>query len=332
MADEEYLTDYPDLDKLFEKLRSEPDSLVFAPLADACRKVGRLEEALEICTNGIAHHPDYASGHVVLGKCFYDIGDQDRALDSFQTVLSLDENNLVALKYLGTILAEQGRETAAMEHFKHILALDPENTEIRSKLENLQERQDTIGRTQAKEEEGVIHLGAVPDEDFEGKVISLSDEEETSDEFATLTLAEIYSSQGYREKAIKIYEEILRRRPDNKLAKQKLAELDPEHYQLEPPEEVEEDPGEIAMEELAEQGSGIETGEGEVETGEASSKEPVDISSPPDEKEPDAAEDTSSREEAAAEPARKEADDHYKPIEEKSSLQQFRKWIERMNQ
>ena len=38
-----------ELDDLFERYRATPKGHVFAPLADACRKAGMLEEALEIC-------------------------------------------------------------------------------------------------------------------------------------------------------------------------------------------------------------------------------------------------------------------------------------------
>ena len=82
------------LDDLFEKFRQAPGSFVFVPLADACRKMGRLDEALEICEKGVARNPSYASGHVVKGKCLYDRGDFDTACETFERVLDLDDNNL----------------------------------------------------------------------------------------------------------------------------------------------------------------------------------------------------------------------------------------------
>ena len=51
-----------EFDELFRRYDSAPDSYVFVPLADACRKLGRFEEALEICEDGIERHPNYVSG------------------------------------------------------------------------------------------------------------------------------------------------------------------------------------------------------------------------------------------------------------------------------
>ena len=110
-----------DLDDLFEKYRRAPDSYVFVILADACRKIQRTEEALEICEAGVERHPGYASGYVVKGKCLYDLGRFDAARDAFKKVLEFDEHNLVALKFLGTPLprahpAARSRRQGNQEH------------------------------------------------------------------------------------------------------------------------------------------------------------------------------------------------------------------------
>lgn len=322
---DDFLTDHPDLDKLFEKLRLDPDSLVFAPLADGCRKAGRLEEALDICSKGVAQHPEYASGHVVLGKCYFDSQERDKAAESFNTVLSLDENNLVALKFLGMIQAENGDEAAAREHFRHILALDPENTEIRTKLEHLQADQAERDRgvTTVVPEES-IDQEPVPDEEFEGKTISLGEDAETSDEFATLTLADIYASQGYTDKAIKIYREVLKARPDNIMARQKLTALELEGGRDSSPDEE--------MEDLSDSTEYPASGP-------ADDRRTVKSS-------PDDPEDAAGREsEAKAAPAprapsewgsratkddAKPAEKPERAIDEKSSRQHFQDWIRRM--
>ncbi len=207
----------PELDALFRKYESAPDSFVFAPLADAYRKTGRLDEAVEVCKKGVRKHGEYPSGHVVLGKCLFDLGAMDEADNSFRTVLELDADNLVALKYLGMIEAGRGELERAREHFKQILVLDPENREIRSMLEDLHTNEETREDEPARE---------VEDEKFEGEPISLGDGEiEMSDDLATTTLADIYAAQGYTDKAAKIYTEVLRKQPDNLEIKQKLKEL-----------------------------------------------------------------------------------------------------------
>ena len=336
---DDFLTDHPDLEKLFEKLRQDPNSLIFAPLADACRKVGRIEEALEICSRGTAQHPEYASGQVVLGKCHYDNKEMDEAAETFNTVLSLDENNLVALKYLGMILAEKGEANAAREHFRHILALDPENAQIRAKLEHLQA--DRSGKKEpgsAIDPDNLIDPGTIPNQEFEGKTISLGEADETSDEFATLTLAGIYAAQGYTSKAIKIYREILKDHPDNPQAREKLAALESKNGSDSPPGETAEGPSsaptaeplDLEMEELSDatEGQGAEAPAGRT-VDRRSPAIPEDVGSDPGAAGSSESE-TPSRPAAPAgpEPAGKSG----KSIDEQAGQRHFQDWIRRLGQ
>lgn len=245
-----------ELDELFERFRQSPGSYVFVPLADACRKMRRLDEALEICENGVQRHPDYPSGHVVKGKCLFDKGERGAARETFERVLVLDENNLVALKYLGMIEADEGHLAIAQRHFRQILALDPDNKEIKTILHIVEEHRrpeetpessppdvmdgvDEIlggrgaeGNVVAPEDEPAVDLaadGGVVGGDGWAKL--LTDELETSDELASVTLAEIFASQGYKSKAEKIYREVLRRQPESEEVRRRLCDLtsgDPE--------------------------------------------------------------------------------------------------------
>ena len=228
--------DTQNLDELFEKYRQAPDSFVFVPLADACRKTGQVEEALEICEKGVSRHPGYASGHVVKGKCLFDMGDRDGARRVFQHVLTLDENNLVALKFLGTIEADQGNLDIAQKHLQQILALDPDNKEIRQILRLVEEQEQMqLGTdddvddfdSEMDEVDEILDTGA-PESSGTNPVVEATvarDELETSDELASITLADIFASQGYAEKAKKIYREVLRKQPESDLVRRKLAAL-----------------------------------------------------------------------------------------------------------
>ncbi len=208
-----------ELDDLFEKYRRSPNGYVFVPLADAVRKMGRAGEALEICEKGLAHHTGYASGHVVKGKCLYDLGRDGEAIETFDAVLHMDEHNLVALKYLGMIEARGGRFDSARGFFNHILRLDPENREIKHVLHEVNEREEFAGAAaQGSDEESGATGGRA-----EGT--AADSDPETSEELATMTLADIFLSQGYKEKALRIYEEILSRQPGNRVVKQRVATL-----------------------------------------------------------------------------------------------------------
>lgn len=239
---------HPELEKLFETYRKAPEGYSFVPLADACRKIGSLDEALEICEKGIAMHPTYVSGHVVRGKCFYDKGDRDMAMGTFEKVLDLDANNLVALKFLGMMEAEGGDFELARTHLEQILVLDPDNKDVSKTVRMIDEEiegqrvSEEATESSAKKEEddepddddAPVALDAIMNDDLDlgpceppstAAPILTSDDIETSDELATITLAEIFASQGYIDKARTIYEGLQRRNPDNVLVKEKLSEL-----------------------------------------------------------------------------------------------------------
>ena len=175
------------------------------------------EKAVEVCEKGVRHNPFYTSGYVVQGKCFFDMGATDASENPFLKALNLDENNLVALKYLGMIFVERGEAQRAREKFKHILALDPDNKEIMTKLEALREEELPAEP---------VRLREVDDEGFEGATITLGGGDDTSNQLATVTLADIYASQGYKDKAIRIYREVLDEHPSNELVQEKLAQLE----------------------------------------------------------------------------------------------------------
>ncbi|MFQ5529096.1 MAG: hypothetical protein ACE5FP_01980, partial [Gemmatimonadota bacterium] len=57
--------DNEEIRRFEEQYRRMPDSLVFARLADAYRKAGDPNRALEILEAGISRHREYASAHIV---------------------------------------------------------------------------------------------------------------------------------------------------------------------------------------------------------------------------------------------------------------------------
>lgn len=213
---ERFITDNPELDALFERYRQAPRSHVFAPLADACRKAGLIDESVDIADRGVKENPGYTSGHVVRGKCYYDRGDRKTAVSCFERVLDLDSNNLVALKFLGLIQAEEGDAAGARERFKHILALDPDDREIRRELDILDVPAPEAPAAAEAASEPEAPEPEARDDAFEGAPISLGDDDDpTTDELATMTLADIYAEQGYADKALRIYHEVLKRQPGN---------------------------------------------------------------------------------------------------------------------
>ena len=194
-----------ELQNLIERYNRARDSRLFAPLADAYRKNGEVDKAIEILERGLEKMPQYASAHVILGKCYYDKGATERAKAEFRRVLELDGENLVALKFMGDILLAEDKRAEAAEFYRRILAIDATNTEVARALKEMEAS-------------------------FVVKEIDLADAKamrnERPGELATMTLAGIYAAQGYYNKALRIYHDVLEREPGNMEAKEMAAKLE----------------------------------------------------------------------------------------------------------
>ena len=114
-----------ELHRLLERFEENPEGRLFAPLADCYRKLGRQDEAYRLCVDGLARHPDYSTGFVILGKIHLDRGELDEARTAFETVLSLDPENLIALESLARLAEEKGEIEAARRYARQLAELDP---------------------------------------------------------------------------------------------------------------------------------------------------------------------------------------------------------------
>jgi len=126
--------------RLHRKLQAEETSRVFARLADTFRRSDHLEEAIELCHRGLVHHPEYVSGHIVLGQCYLDLGRLEEARDSFIRALALDEDNILTLRSLGNIMFQQGELEEAVTHYHRALRLDPHDRDLQELLREAEAR------------------------------------------------------------------------------------------------------------------------------------------------------------------------------------------------
>jgi cytochrome c-type biogenesis protein CcmH/NrfG len=112
-----------------------PGGRVFVHLAEAYRKAGEHERARRILDDGLARHPDSASGYVVLGRVLADMQVAEEAETAFRRVLELDGGNLVALRWLGDLARQEGRSAEAAGHYRELLIRNPSNEEVRDLVE-----------------------------------------------------------------------------------------------------------------------------------------------------------------------------------------------------
>src|SRR5450432_2299740 len=125
---------------LIEDLRkqfAENPRRVFARLANEYRKSGDLDVAIEICRAHVPLQPTYISGYIVLGQALFERGQPEEARSTFETALSLDPENLIALRQLGDIARASGDLDAARGWYHKLLEVDPQNDDIAAQLDAL---------------------------------------------------------------------------------------------------------------------------------------------------------------------------------------------------
>ncbi len=116
-----------EIEKLEKRWAENPKGRNFAPLADAYRKAGELDRAIELCKAGLERHPDYVSAHIVFGRCMIDQKNEAAASDVFRKVLTLDPENVLGLKMLADIAERGKRYDEAVEWLSRLLSADPMN-------------------------------------------------------------------------------------------------------------------------------------------------------------------------------------------------------------
>lgn len=116
-----------ELDKLEARFQQNPKGRNFAPLADAYRKAGLIDNAIGLCQEGLKLHPDYVSAYIVYARCLVDKKDDGSALDVFKKVLELDGENIIALRGLAELSERNGRHDEEVEWLTRLLNADPMN-------------------------------------------------------------------------------------------------------------------------------------------------------------------------------------------------------------
>jgi len=147
-----------EIEKLERRYAENPQGLTFAPLAEVHRKNGDVARALELLRPGLTLHPDYIPASIVLGRCHLDLGDLPSAESAFNHVLSLDGENVIALKALADIAERQYRFEESERWLHTLLAVDRSNDEAREQLNRVEasRRQAQVASSSAPDAAGLV--------------------------------------------------------------------------------------------------------------------------------------------------------------------------------
>lgn len=109
-------------------LMRDPSSKVFAPLAEAYRKMGLVQQALEICERGVQKNPNYVSGLVAYGKILIELENYKESIEQLKKAVSFKSDNVLANRLLGLAYQKLGHPELALKYFKTLLYLKPNDT------------------------------------------------------------------------------------------------------------------------------------------------------------------------------------------------------------
>ncbi|MGE0762004.1 MAG: tetratricopeptide repeat protein [Bdellovibrionales bacterium] len=106
-------------------LQSDPKAKIFAPLAEAYRRMGLIDEGIQVCLKGLSYHPSFASGRVALGRLYLDKENPALAAEQLQQAVELSPENILAQGLLGETYLKLRRPKEALAAFKMLMFLSP---------------------------------------------------------------------------------------------------------------------------------------------------------------------------------------------------------------
>lgn len=118
--------DLNELERYLRIYQENPDSRVFAPLADMYRRLARYREAEQICREGLQRHPYYAGGKVALAYILLDTNRLSEAYQEINSVVTYYPDNLMARKILIRVLVGMGQREKAVREHAALLQLAPQ--------------------------------------------------------------------------------------------------------------------------------------------------------------------------------------------------------------
>jgi tetratricopeptide (TPR) repeat protein len=130
----------PRLDELKKRIEREPESRLFAQLAEELRRAGDLAEAIAVARRGLERHPTYVSARITLGRALLDSGDVNTAVTEFGEVVRIAPDNIIACRSLGDGLERLGDVAGALAWYRETLRIAPGDVSSQGKVEELSRR------------------------------------------------------------------------------------------------------------------------------------------------------------------------------------------------
>lgn len=249
----------PLLSKYLDAFEKDPQSKVFAPLAESYRRLGMLDDAKKVLKQGLYYHPKYIPGLLTLAHCHYDEKNYFEAYKILTPLKKDQYENYSLQKLLAKVCFRTGNTDEALSTYKYLLFINPKDDDAAKMVEELESElspkdiiQDTgftkesldnidedswiqvdfskpsddIKLTETKIES---HVEAEPEDQevLEERRPSKIEENYYEDEspVMTHTLVDLYFNQKLYGKALDVLERIIELQPNDEKSKQRYDEI-----------------------------------------------------------------------------------------------------------
>jgi tetratricopeptide (TPR) repeat protein len=158
------MAEHPSIEQLERRVKADPMSIAFATLAEEYRRVGRFQEAIDICRAGLDRHPAYLSARVTLGRALVEIGALAEAEVELERVLAAAPENLAAIRGLAEIHHRRGEIPEAAEQYRSALQVSEQTAEAAAPASAADDSADDgLSLTHLQEALQKVALEGIPD-------------------------------------------------------------------------------------------------------------------------------------------------------------------------
>jgi tetratricopeptide (TPR) repeat protein len=119
-------------------LAADPNSKVFAVLAEAYREMGIVEQAENLVRRGVSKNPTYAPGYVVWGRLLLQKKDFSGAVKVLKKAVEFSPDNLLAYQLLGEAHLQLKEPKEALKAHKMALFLNPHHERSKDVVKKLE--------------------------------------------------------------------------------------------------------------------------------------------------------------------------------------------------
>jgi tetratricopeptide (TPR) repeat protein len=198
-----------------EMLVKDPHSTVFAALSDIYRIFGLHEEAVAVAQKGSEMVPTYAPGFVALGRAFAEKGEPADASNAYRQALALDPGNLSALTGLASSCLGCGQGEEALALLTQAQSIDPDDEVVKQLFPIVKKLAATPASVSAPDAQNsfipTLDVTKIVGEEQPDRGVGVA----PLPPIATATLADIYIQQGFFERALKVFSDLLEEDPGN---------------------------------------------------------------------------------------------------------------------